>query len=308
MDEQQKLANAYHSNKLSHAYLFEGDDAQSMQHVAMEFAKLILCNGDQQCELKVDNYNQPDFIYVASEENTIKKEQIEQLVHRMNQLPIEGTHKVYIIEDFEKLTVQGENSILKFLEEPPKNTIAILMSTKPEQILDTIHSRCQHVYFKPSDKQHFIDRLIEQDINRAVAEMLSTYTTQLDTAKDLNEEHDLVTLRKSIVHWCELLLTNKPMALIAIIDLLKNAKNRKLQSLTLAAVNAFFEDIMHAKVGTENDYIYPDLKAEVEKYASQLTFNQIILMYDQITEAHKKLMQNVNPTLVFEQIVIKGVR
>ncbi|MCE5091267.1 DNA polymerase III subunit delta' C-terminal domain-containing protein [Staphylococcus devriesei] len=308
MDEQQKLANAYHSNKLSHAYLFEGDDAQSMQHVAMEFAKLILCNENQQCELKVDNYNQPDFIYVASEENTIKKEQIEQLVHRMNQLPIEGTHKVYIIEDFEKLTVQGENSILKFLEEPPENTIAILMSTKPEQILDTIHSRCQHVYFKPSDKQHFIDRLVEQGINRAVAEMLSTYTTQLDTAKDLNEEHDLVTLRKSIVHWCELLLTNKPMALIAIIDLLKNAKNRKLQSLTLAAVNAFFEDIMHAKVGTEKEYIYPDLKAEVEKYASQLTFNQIILMYDQITEAHKKLMQNVNPTLVFEQIVIKGVR
>ena len=33
----------------------------------------------------------------------------------MNQLPIEGTYKVYIIEDFEKLTVQGENSILKFL-------------------------------------------------------------------------------------------------------------------------------------------------------------------------------------------------
>ena len=47
MDEQQKLANAYHSNKLSHAYLFEGDDAQSMKHVAMEFAKLILCNGNR---------------------------------------------------------------------------------------------------------------------------------------------------------------------------------------------------------------------------------------------------------------------
>lgn len=44
----------------------------------------------------------------------------------MNQLPIEGQYKVYIIEDFEKLTVQGENSILKFLEEPPDNTIAIL--------------------------------------------------------------------------------------------------------------------------------------------------------------------------------------
>ena len=51
----------------------------------------------------------------------------------MNQLPIEGTYKVYIIEDFEKLTVQGENSILKFLEEPPENTIAILISTKPNK-------------------------------------------------------------------------------------------------------------------------------------------------------------------------------
>ena len=45
MDEQQKLANAYHSNKLSACLPFEGDDAQSMKHVAMEFAKLILCNG-----------------------------------------------------------------------------------------------------------------------------------------------------------------------------------------------------------------------------------------------------------------------
>lgn len=44
---------------------------------------------------------------------------------------------------------------------------------------------------------------------------------------------------------------------------------------------------MHAKVETKNDYIYSDLQAEIESYAKQLTFNQIILMYDQITEAHK---------------------
>ncbi len=40
MDEQQQLTNAYHSNKLSHAYLFEGDDAQTMKQVAINFAKL----------------------------------------------------------------------------------------------------------------------------------------------------------------------------------------------------------------------------------------------------------------------------
>ena len=307
MEELQKLANAFHSNKLSHAYLFEGDDAQSMKYVAMEFAQLILCNGNEQCELKLRNFNHPDFTYISSEESTIKKEQIEQLVRQMNQLPIEGTYKVYIIEDFEKLTVQGENSILKFLEEPPENTIAILISTKPEQILNTIHSRCQHMYFKPSDTSHFIDKLVDNGINRAIAEMLSSYTTQIEVAKDLNEEYDLIELRKVIVHWCELLLTNKPMALISVIDVLKNAKNRKLQLLTLSVINAFFEDMMHAKVGIENNFIFTDLKPLIKEYTTRLTLNQMILMYDQIIEAHKKLIQNVNPMLVFEQIVIKGV-
>ncbi|SKR83524.1 DNA polymerase III subunit delta [Mycobacteroides abscessus subsp. abscessus] len=308
MDEQQQLANAYASNKLSHAYLFEGDDAQSMQKVAINFAKLILCNNDEQCEAKVNTLNHPDFMYVSSEESTIKKEKVEQLVHHMNQLSIEGNYKVYIVEDFEKLTVQGENSILKFLEEPPQNTIAILLSTKPEQILDTIHSRCQHVYFKPIDKGQFINHLVDESLTRPVAEMLSTYTTQVETALSLNEEYDLTSLRKTIIRWCELLLTNRSMALIGIIDLLKQAKNRKLQLLTLSAVNGFFEDIMHAKVEANSEYIYSDLSVEIEKYAKHLTYNQLILMYDQLTEAHKKLNQNVNPTLVFEQIVIKGVR
>ena len=104
------------------------------------------------------------------------------------------------------------------------------------------------MYFKPSDKSHFIDKLVDNGMNRAIAEMLSSYTTQIEVAKDLNEEYDLIELRKVIVHWCELLLTNKPMALIGVIDVLKNAKNRKLQLLTLSVINAFFEDMMHAKV------------------------------------------------------------
>ncbi len=45
-------------------------------------------------------YNHPDFMYISTTENAIKKEQVEQLVRHINQLPIESTNKVYIIEDF----------------------------------------------------------------------------------------------------------------------------------------------------------------------------------------------------------------
>ena len=308
MDEQQMLTQAYQSNRLSHAYLFEGDDAESMKQVAMDFSSMILCDDAEQCRSKVEHHNHPDFLYVSTDENTIKKEQIERLVRHMNQLPIESTHKVYIIESFEKLSVQGENSILKFLEEPPENTIAILLTTKPEQILDTIHSRCQHIHFKPIDKQRFIQRLEERDVPRAAAEMLSTYTTQIETALALHEETDLLALRKMVLKWCQQLLTQYSMALIGIVDLLKHAKNRRLQLLTLAAINGFFEDMMHVKVGLDQQLIYSDLGEQFERLAQKLDYTQIVLMYDRITEAHKKLNQNVNPTLVFEQIVINGVK
>src|SRR5699024_11627135 len=53
----------------------------------------------------------------------------------------------------------------------------------------------------------------------------------LETAVALNDETDLMALRKSIIKWCQLLLKNRSMALIAIIDLLKHAKNKRLQLL-----------------------------------------------------------------------------
>lgn len=57
--------------------------------------------------------------------------------------------------------------------------------------------------------------------------------------------------------------------------------------MSLAAVNSFFEDIMHAKVGLEEAMIFQDLQVEIKQYAQDLSYNQIVLMFDQLTEAHK---------------------
>ena len=97
------------------------------------------------------------------------------------------------------------------------------------------------------------------------------------------------------------------MALIALVDLMKAAKNKKLQQLTLSVVNAFFQDIMHEKADISGYLVFSELETDIKQYAQRLTYDQLTHMYDHITEAHKKLTQNVNPTLVFEQIVIKGV-
>ncbi|QLK85280.1 DNA polymerase III subunit delta' [Staphylococcus sp. 17KM0847] len=305
MSEIEQLTKAYYSGKLSHAYLFEGDDAEAMTSTAMAFAQLILCREDTKCHMKVSQYNHPDFHHIQTEETTIKKENIEQLIHHMNRLPIESNHKVYIIQDFEKLTIQSENSILKFLEEPPPNTIAILLSTKPEQILDTIHSRCQHVYFKPIQRTKFVDLLVQEGVSRPTGELISTFTTQFDVAIALSTEYDLMSLRQVILQWCQRLLNQQEMALIGVIELLRQAKNRRLQLLTLAGVNAYFQDLLYVKVGMSEKVTFSELQESYSTYVMHIDYDDLTHMIETITEAHKKLNQNVNPTLVFEQIVIK---
>nr|WP_279017977.1 DNA polymerase III subunit delta' C-terminal domain-containing protein [Staphylococcus schleiferi] len=302
-----QLKKAYQNQKLSHVYLFEGDDAETMKTTAMDFAQFILCQDQAQCRNKVTEHNHPDFQYVMTDEATIKKEQVEALVHHMNQLPIEGDFKVYVIQDFEKLTVQGENSILKFLEEPPQKTIAVIMSTKPEQILDTIHSRCQHVYFKPMSRATFVSRLMAQDetITKPIAELLSTYTTQIEVATQLNQDFELQPFRKVLLQWCYRLVKQREMALIGVVELLKHAKNRQLQLMALSGINAYFQDLLYVKTKMSDRITFSGMTEEYESLASQMSYRHLTYIIEQITEAHKKLNQNVNPTLVFEQIAIK---
>ncbi|AVQ34074.1 DNA polymerase III subunit delta' [Staphylococcus muscae] len=306
MAEIERLTAAHRNGKLSHAYLFEGNDAEAMSATALAFAQLILCQNHEVCRTKVQMHNHPDFHYVQTDEVNIKKDQIEALVHHMNRLPIESDYKVYVIQDFEKLTVQGENSILKFLEEPPEKTVAILLSTKPEQILDTIHSRCQHVYFKPMSRADFVSYLeMHEDFSRPIAALMSTYTTQVDVARQLAENYELTPLRQVTIQWCDKLVRQPDMALIGVIDLLKHAKNRQLQQLVLSAINAYFQDILYTKVGMPEKIIFTELEESYQEMVHQLNYRQLTHVVEVITEAHKKLMQNVNPTLVFEQIVIK---
>ena len=302
-----QLKKAYQNQKLSHVYLFEGDDAETMKTTAMDFAQFILCQDQAQCRNKVTEHNHPEFQYVMTDEATIKKEQVEALVHHMNQLPIEGDFKVYVIQDFEKLTVQGENSILKFLEEPPQKTIAVIMSTKPEQILDTIHSRCQHVYFKPMSRATFVSRLMAQDetITKPIAELLSTYTTQIEVATQLNQDFELQPFRKVLLQWCYRLVKQREMALIGVVELLKHAKNRQLQLMALSGINAYFQDLLYVKTKMSDRITFSGMTEEYESLASQMSYRHLTYIIEQITEAHKKLNQNVNPTLVFEQIAIK---
>lgn len=73
-------------------------------------------------------------------------------------------------------------------------------------------------------------------------------------------------------------------------------------------MNAYFQDLLHAKIQIDTIKAYPDLEVEIREISQYLSLNDISNYIQVITEANRKLAQNVNATLVLEQMVINGKR
>jgi len=190
------LNNIITSNNISHSYIFSGTNGIGKFLFAKEFAKAILCLADnnkpcnicKSCE-SFENFNNPDITVINEQENTIKTEQIKNLVADVLEKPIQGKKKIYIINNSENMTKEAQNSLLKTLEEPPEYIIIILVTSNENSLINTIKSRCIKITFNSLTddeiKQYF------NTISEEVSEnMYKTFGGSIEKAlRFKNQEH-----------------------------------------------------------------------------------------------------------------------
>lgn len=155
---QRSLAN----DRLAHAYLFAGDALQDMELAARELAKTVNCESPtnqgacDRCDScrKIDASTPPggqhpdvQWIRPESKSRRIDIEQTRELEKSLHLKPSVGRMKVGIIAEADRLGREAANSFLKTLEEPPDRSLLLLLSTAPEQLLETVQSRCQRIQF-----------------------------------------------------------------------------------------------------------------------------------------------------------------
>ncbi|MDD4686762.1 MAG: DNA polymerase III subunit delta' [Candidatus Cloacimonetes bacterium] len=104
----------------------------------------------KQYEAYIKNKKESPWLdYYFSGSTEIRKESISVLIKRLEYSIHEAQYRVVIIENADMMNTQTANAFLKTLEEPPDNTVILLITEKLPQIMPTIMSRCQPVYFKP---------------------------------------------------------------------------------------------------------------------------------------------------------------
>ena len=151
------------NNKLSHSLLFEVDYNDDYMDKILNIIKLIYCNEKDKninnincgkCNIckQIDAGSFSDISIVATDSNWIKKQQLIDLKSEFNNRSLSGHKKIYVIKEAEKLNSSSSNSLLKFLEEPEDDIIAILITSNRYLLLDTIISRCQVFNLKDNSK------------------------------------------------------------------------------------------------------------------------------------------------------------
>jgi len=140
-------------DRISSSYIF----SKAGLDVALEIVKLINCKNSLTfcgiCDdcLRFDNRTHPDLFLIDTKDSTIKIDQIKELRKFFSTKSFQSIKKVALINNAHLMGLDGANSFLKTLEEPPKEAFIGLISTRLDLIIPTINSRCRKIYFPAED-------------------------------------------------------------------------------------------------------------------------------------------------------------
>lgn len=154
------LKGALRGTGLAHAYLFHGEEGIGKQRVARALAQTAncpdagtppageACGECPSCRAMAAGTH-PDLLTIAPDGAVIKIHQVRELQQKMTLRPMSAACRFVIFNEADALNQEAANALLKSLEEPPPQTVLILITARPHALLPTVVSRCQPIRFSP---------------------------------------------------------------------------------------------------------------------------------------------------------------
>lgn len=294
------LSNEILSNKISHAYLFNVSSSKNAFPFIYGFIKSILCpkhaldnDGCSDCNIckTIDDGNFPDISIIEPDGQFIKKEQLVNLQKDFTTTSLYNGKKIYIIKYAENLNASSANSILKFLEEPEKDIIAILLTKNVNNVLPTILSRCQVLNFLGESNSTGIKDYIKNLYFEVCGEEIDD--TKADTLID-NLINYIIYYEK---HGIDVMTHNASMWFEYFTD-------KKLNNIGYNLLLCYYKDVINYKLN-RNIELYTDYIDLIKESASNNSMDKLYKKVYYIIEASDRNKLNVNLALNLDNLLIR---
>jgi DNA polymerase III subunit delta' len=161
------LAHQVASDEVAHAWLLLGPAGSGKRAAAAAMAAALNCAdlpraGCGRCSscLRILRGRHPDVHHVVPEGPLIPVDTIrEAVIPEAARSPFEGSYKVFVIEEAERMNEAAQNALLKTLEEPEPDTVFVLVSDQEDELLETVRSRCRVVRLEPVSERRIVELL-----------------------------------------------------------------------------------------------------------------------------------------------------
>jgi DNA polymerase-3 subunit delta' len=219
-----------------HAYLYSGPEGSGKRLAMRAFAAALLCprggcGSCRACRLALAESHPnmlilepggPDILVGkdSSDQNTARW-----FASRAYLTPPEPGRKVMVVLQADRLRVEAADVLLKVVEEPPLDTVFILLSARPDDLPDTIRSRCQEIGFPPLSEDFVVETLVEEGMEEGRARLACRLTGgNLGRARRLARDERQLAFRRAALDAAELAARGSAGALAAAEGLTAAAK------------------------------------------------------------------------------------
>lgn len=270
------------NNCVTHAYLIDENNYSDSFNLILSFVKSILCEHKyiknskcSNCSLckRIEDGNYPEVKIISADGMYIKKQQIIELQQEFSRSAVEGKKRIYIIKDCEKMRTEAANSMLKFLEEPEDDIVAILMTNNINNVLSTIISRCKII--KLNNLSSVMTTNNEELENLAITFISNLENKGIETLIDVKEM------------WFSVIGPKERDKMIEVFDIMLD----------------IYYDVMKIMCGSK-DIKYFKLEDKIGLIVKLNKLEDVIKKINILLEAKDSIKFNVNSNLLIDSVII----
>jgi len=303
------LRRALEKDRLHHAYFFLGPEGVGKRTVALSLTMAIQCRERDydscgrcaSCD-RIQGGNHPDVRVVGllERKKEISIEQVRELGRELNYKAFTGRKKIAIVDPASLMNFSAQNALLKTLEEPPKDSLLILVAASAGGLLPTLLSRCLRLSFSPLPAEVVASFLVAQKgMKRQEAGLLAAMTMGSLGRAVSPETQELVERTKVWAEKMGSLALGDCRGWMTLAEELASAREDSLKFFEW--VKGWYRDILIFRV-TESSREISNLAVErnIERQANLYTQERLLFLLSQALQAEADIRRNFNRRMALE--------